>query len=144
MFKNYLTVEHKPQTLNCLHFLYIASLVHIVTSVFHHDDAARQTPCDGIMTSFFPNFLTFSVKPQNFEGFPGHIGPFTGWVQNNGRTCPTNLAQHPIEKRFLLLHGQATSVENLFVVKPSWLNQNRVTKILFAYSFFCKVIIQHR
>ena len=31
----------------------------------------------------------------------------------------TNLAQRPIEKRFLLLNGRTVSVENLFVVKDT-------------------------
>ena len=38
------------------------------------------------------------------------------------QTCPTNLAQSPIEKRFILLNVRTVSVENLFVVKPQWLN----------------------
>ena len=59
------------------------------------------------------------------------------------RTCPTNLAQCPIEKQFLFLNLRTMSVKNLFVVKPLWLNRNRVTKILLGYSFFYKVIIQH-
>ena len=58
------------------------------------------------------------------------------------RTCPTDSTQCPIEKRFLLLNVQAMCVENFFVVKPQWLNRNRVTKILFAYSFFYKTIIK--
>ena len=33
-------------------------------------------------------------------------------------TCPTNLVQRPIEKRFLLLNVGTMSDENLFVVKP--------------------------
>ena len=40
------------------------------------------------------------------------------------RACPTNLAQCSTEKLFLLLNVQTMSVENLFVVKPQWLNQN--------------------
>ena len=48
------------------------------------------------------------------------------------RTCSTNLAGSAIETRFVLLNVQTMSVENLFVVKPQWLNQNRVIKILFA------------
>ena len=32
--------------------------------------------------------------------------------------CPTNLAQHPKEKQFLLLNVWIMAVENLFVVKP--------------------------
>ena len=34
------------------------------------------------------------------------------------RTCPTNLSQRPIEKRFFLLNVRTMSVENVFVVKP--------------------------
>ena len=34
------------------------------------------------------------------------------------RTRPTNLAQRPIEKRFLLLNVRTMPVENLLVVKP--------------------------
>ena len=34
------------------------------------------------------------------------------------RTCPTNLAQRLIEKRFLLLNVRTMSDENLLVVKP--------------------------
>ena len=34
------------------------------------------------------------------------------------RTCPTNLAQCPIEKRFFLLNVRTMSDENLIVVKP--------------------------
>ena len=34
------------------------------------------------------------------------------------RRYPTNLAQRPIEKQFLLLNVQTISVENFFVVKP--------------------------
>ena len=45
-------------------------------------------------------------------------------------TYPTNLAQRPIEKRFLLLNGWTKFVENLFFVKPK-----RVTKIVFTYAF---------
>ena len=36
--------------------------------------------------------------------------------------CPTNLAQHLIEKQFLWLNVWTMSMENLLVVKPSWLN----------------------
>ena len=41
-------------------------------------------------------------------------------------------------KGFLLLNVRTISVENLVVVKPYWINQNRVTKLLLVYSFFTK------
>ena len=47
------------------------------------------------------------------------------------RTWPTNLAQRPIKKPFLLLNVRTISVKNLFVLKR-------------CSSFFYKVIIQHR
>ena len=60
------------------------------------------------------------------------------------QTCLLSLALRLIEKWFVLLNVWAMLIENLFLVKPQWLNQNRVTKILFAYSFLYKVIIKHR
>ena len=60
------------------------------------------------------------------------------------QTCLLSLALRLIEKWFLLLNVWAMPIENLFLVKPQRLNQNRVTKILFTYSFLYKVIIKHR
>ena len=42
------------------------------------------------------------------------------------RTCPTNLAQRPTEKRFLLLNGRTMPVKNLFVVKPEESHENSI------------------
>ena len=47
------------------------------------------------------------------------------------RTYPTNLAQRPVEKRFLLLNVWTMSVENLFVVK---LEESHKTSIYFSFS----------
>ena len=41
-------------------------------------------------------------------------------------TCPTNLAQRSIEKRFLLLNGWTMSDENLFVIKPEESHENSI------------------
>ena len=46
------------------------------------------------------------------------------------RTCPANLAQPPIEKRFLLLNGRTMSVEKLFVVKPEESHENSIVDFL--------------
>ena len=42
------------------------------------------------------------------------------------RKCPTNLAQRPTEKRFLLLNGRTMPVKNLFVVKPEESHENSI------------------
>ena len=47
------------------------------------------------------------------------------------RTCPTNLTQRPIEKRFLLLNGWTLSVENLFVLKPEESHENSIYLFIF-------------
>ena len=39
---------------------------------------------------------------------------------------PTNLAQRPIEKRFLLLNGRTMSVRNLFIVKLEESRENSI------------------
>ena len=46
------------------------------------------------------------------------------------RTCPTNLLQCPIEKRFLLVNGRIMSNENLFVVKPEESHENLLIHFL--------------
>ena len=47
------------------------------------------------------------------------------------RTCPTNLAQRSIEKRFLLLNRWTMSVENLFVIKPEESHENSIYLFIF-------------
>ena len=47
------------------------------------------------------------------------------------RRCPTNLAQRPIEKRFILLNGLKMSVENVFVVKPEESHENSIYLFIF-------------
>ena len=42
------------------------------------------------------------------------------------RKCPTNLAQRPTKKRFLLLNGRTMPVKNLFVVKPEESHENSI------------------
>ena len=59
------------------------------------------------------------------------------------RACSSNLAQRPVEKRFLLLNVQKMSIENLFVVKPQRLNRNSHENSIRLIIFY-KVIIQHR
>ena len=49
----------------------------------------------------------------------------------HGATCPTNLAQCPIEKWFLLLNGHPMPVENLFVVKPEQSPENSIYLLIF-------------
>ena len=46
-------------------------------------------------------------------------------------TCPTNLAQHLIENRFLLLNDTTMSVKNLFVVKPEESHENSICLFVF-------------
>ena len=81
-----------------------------------------------------PRMLGFSYRPQVFYGFHRRERrcdrTLIEWDRDvdvllsgceitvRHRTCPTNLAQRLIEKRFLLLNAQTMSVENLFVVKP--------------------------
>ena len=55
------------------------------------------------------------------------------------RTCPTNLAECPIKKQFLLLNGWTMSVENLFVVKLEESHNNSI----YLFIFYLKVIIQN-
>ena len=61
---------------------------------------------------------------ENMQTFYIHIilhvmvYPFSGCEITVGRrTCPINLAERPIEKRFVLLNVRTMSYENLFVFK---------------------------
>ena len=47
------------------------------------------------------------------------------------RTCLRNLAQHAIEKLFLLLHVWTMSAENFFVVKSEESHKNSIYLFIF-------------
>ena len=65
-------------------------------------------------------------KKENWHKMD-HMSFYAGCEITVGhRTCPTNLAQRPTEKRFLLLNGRTMPVKNLFVVKPEESHENSI------------------
>ena len=65
-------------------------------------------------------------KKENWHKMD-HMSFYAGCEITVGhRTCPTNLAQRPTEKRFLLLNGRTMPVKNLFVVKPEESHENPI------------------
>ena len=65
-------------------------------------------------------------KKENWHKMD-HMSFYAGCEITVGhRTCPTNLAQRPTEKRFLLLNGRTMPAKNLFVVKPEESHENSI------------------
>ena len=73
-------------------------------------------------------FVNF-IKTQKFTYFENKTSRCEITVGH--QRCPTNLAQRPIEKRFVLLNGLTMSVENVFVVKPEQSHENSIYLFIF-------------
>ena len=121
------SLHNKPK----IHVRNVLHTVHQYLTKFHFESAQDSKEISITMPMRMSQILKFVNFKKTLK--------FTNLVNKTSRCeitvghrrCPTNLAQRPIEKRFILLNGLKMSVENVFVVKPEESHENSIYLFIF-------------